>query len=372
MRIAMKKLFYSFILFVVISCNSYSQDYFSNDSFDENKNRVVLLFPTVRGLENFIYLIENKIINVPDLELIGLYHADESYDYNKSVEFLEKNEYPYIHLHKVEGDLEPGNLYKENACSDEFYKIFKNSNAILFQGGWDIPPVVYGGKTNLLTSIITPERHYFDVSLLFHLLGGKQNPEFTPYIEENPDYIIFAFCLGMQSLNVATGGTLYQDIPSEVYGQKNVEDILDSDTEQMHRNYWRNLSVDKNLTGGHLHSIRIVENKFFMNELKLKTDDFPLIYSSHHQAVRNPGKDLEVTATSMDGKIIEAMSHKKYQNVIAVQFHPEKAGLYNPEEKYKITPEDPEPVSLSDILEKKDKTNFHRKFWNYFSKLVKE
>lgn len=368
----MKKLCFLFILFVLITNNLFSQDYFSNDSFEKNKNRVVLLFPTVGGLENFIYLIDNRIIDIPKLELIGLYHANESYDYNKSVEFLEENEYPYIHLHKVEGDLEPGNLYKKNACSDEFYKIFKNSNAILFQGGWDIPPVVYGGKTNLLTSIVTPDRHYFDVSLLFHLLGGKQNPEFKPYIEEKPDYIIFAFCLGMQSLNVATGGTLFQDIPSEVYGQINVEDVLDSGSEQMHRNYWRNLSADDSLTGGHLHHIRIVENKFFMNELKLKTDDFPLIYSSHHQSVKNLGKGLEITANSMDGKIIEAISHKKFKNVVAVQFHPEKSGLFNPEKKYKITPEDSEPVSLYDILEKKDKTNFHRKFWNHFSKLVKE
>jgi len=368
----MKKLCSLFILFVLITNNLYSQDYFSNDLFDENKNRVVLLFPTVGGLENFIYLIENSIIDIPNLELIGLYHANESYDYNKSVEFLEENEYPYIHLHKVESDLEPGNLYKKNACSDEFYKIFKNSSAILFLGGWDLPPVVYGGKTNLLTSIVTPERHYFDVSLLFHLLGGNQNPEFKPYIEEKPDYIIFAFCLGMQSLNVATGGTLIQDIPSEVYGQINVEDVLDSGSEQMHRNYWRNLSVDKSLVGGHLHHIRIVENKFFMNELKLKMDDFPLIYSSHHQSVKNLGKGLEITATSMDGKIIEAISHKKYKNVVAVQFHPENSGLFNPEKKYKITPEDHEPVSLCDILEKWDKTNFHRKFWNYFSKLVKE
>ena len=368
----MKKLCFLFILFVLITNNLHSQDYFSNDSFDENKNRVVLLFPTVGGLENFIYLIDNRIIDIPKLELIGLYHANESYDYNKSVEFLEENEYPYIHLHKVEGDLEPGNLYKKNACSDEFYKIFKNSNAILFQGGWDIPPVVYGGKTNLLTSIVTPDRHYFDVSLLFHLLGGKQNPEFKPYIEEKPDYIIFAFCLGMQSLNVATGGTLFQDIPSEVYGQINVEDVLDSGSEQMHRNYWRNLSADDSLTGGHLHHIRIVENKFFMNELKLKTDDFPLIYSSHHQSVKNLGKGLEITANSMDGKIIEAISHKKFKNVVAVQFHPEKSGLFNPEKKYKITPEDSEPVSLYDILEEKDKTSFHRKFWNHFSKLVKE
>ena len=368
----MKKLCFLFILFVLITNNLFSQDYFSNDSFEKNKNRVVLLFPTVGGLENFIYLIDNRIIDIPKLELIGLYHANESYDYNKSVEFLEENEYPYIHLHKVEGDLEPGNLYKKNACSDEFYKIFKNSNAILFQGGWDIPPVVYGGKTNLLTSIVTPDRHYFDVSLLFHLLGGKQNPEFKPYIEEKPDYIIFAFCLGMQSLNVATGGTLFQDIPSEVYGQINVEDVLDSGSEQMHRNYWRNLSADDSLTGGHLHHIRIVENKFFMNELKLKTDDFPLIYSSHHQSVKNLGKGLEITANSMDGKIIEAISHKKFKNVVAVQFHPEKSGLFNPEKKYKITPEDSEPVSLYDILEEKDKTNFHRKFWNHFSKLVKE
>lgn len=368
----MKKLFSLLILVVVLTCYSYSQDFFSGDAFIEDKNRIILLHPTVGSLENFIYLIENNIINIPDLELVGMYHEDENYDYSKSVGFLGNNHYPFIHLHKVNGDLNPENLYRENLCSKDFYKIFKNSDAVLFPGGWDLPPVIYGKKTDLHTQIVTPERHYFDVSFLFHLLGGKQAPEFNPFLDEKPDYIILAFCLGLQSLNVATGGTLFQDIPSEVYGYRYVEDILNSDPEKMHRNYWRNLSVENSLTGGNLHHIRLLENKFFINELNLKTSDFPLVYSSHHQGVKTLGKGLVITATSMDGKIIEGISHKKYKNVIAVQFHPEKAGLYNPDEKYRFTPEDPEPVSLCNILEQKDKTNFHKKFWDHFSELFEK
>ncbi|MEZ4908152.1 MAG: gamma-glutamyl-gamma-aminobutyrate hydrolase family protein [Saprospiraceae bacterium] len=46
-----------------------------------------------------------------------------------------------------------------------------------------------------------------------------------------------------------------------------------------------------------------------------------MVVSSHHQAVKNIGKGLDIVATSMDGKSL-MLIHKKYRNVIGVQFHP--------------------------------------------------
>ena len=56
----------------------------------------------------------------------------------------------------------------------------------------------------------------------------------------------------------------------------------------------------------------------------------PVVLSSHHQSVTLPGKGWKVSATSLDGKIIEAMEHERYPYVVGVQFHPEKPGLFDP------------------------------------------
>ncbi|MFW5721010.1 MAG: gamma-glutamyl-gamma-aminobutyrate hydrolase family protein, partial [Bacteroidota bacterium] len=61
----------------------------------------------------------------------------------------------------------------------------------------------------------------------------------------------------------------------------------------------------------------------------------PLIYSNHHQAIEKTGKDLEVIATSTDGNIVEAVQHKKYPNVLGIQFHPEGTYLHNSKKKYR-------------------------------------
>ena len=51
-----------------------------------------------------------------------------------------------------------------------------------------------------------PVRHYFEVSAIFHLLGGSQDPAFQGLLEGRPDFPVLGICLGCQSLNVGTGG----------------------------------------------------------------------------------------------------------------------------------------------------------------------
>lgn len=358
------------LVFIAISFFHCSHPY---EKIDQEKTRIVLVHPHVSYLKSFIYLIENKIIDIPDLELIGVIYTRADNDSDNLKEFLEESDYPYVHLQKIDGDLNQDNLFQENSCSKNFYKMFKDTDGILFLGGDDLPPSIYEQKTSLLTDIRNPHRHYFELSFLFHLLGGRQNNNFQPYLEENPNYVVYGFCLGLQTMNVATGGTLYQDIPHEIYGLEYVEDVLNLEQDLQHKNYWRNLFADDDLMSDNFHRIQLLEDQFFIKELKLSSGEHPLVCSCHHQAIEKLGKGFKVIATSIDGKVIEAIAHEKYKNVIGTQFHPEAFDLYSPEgKKYKRAPDDTELLSNHEILENQRSLQFHQKFWEYFSKLFSE
>jgi putative glutamine amidotransferase len=225
----------------------------------------------------------------------------------------------------------------------------------------------------LLTAIRTPNRHYFELSFLFHLLGGNQDPNYKSLLEQNPDYVVYGFCLGMQSINVATGGTMYQDIPSEVYGLTYVEDVLEMHSDAKHRNYWNNLAPRENLMWCNFHKIKFIPGSIFTEKMDVTEDFNPFVCSSHHQAVKDIGRDLFVAARSMDGKIVEALTHKRYENVLGVQFHPEAFSIYSAKaEKYKRNPSDSVLISENDFLKQDSSLDFHRTFWSYFSKIFNE
>ncbi|MCK7529685.1 MAG: gamma-glutamyl-gamma-aminobutyrate hydrolase family protein [Marinilabiliales bacterium] len=132
----------------------------------------------------------------------------------------------------------------------------------------------------------------------------------------------------MQTMNVATGGTLYQDIPAQIYDSHDAESNLKIGRSNLHRNYWQNISDEKGLMGFNMHRIQFTENQFFGKTVKLSKSSIPIIFSSHHQSVKDVGAGLEVTALSPDGKVIEGLVHKKYPHVFSVQFHPEVPNLY--------------------------------------------
>lgn len=171
-------------------------------------------------------------------------------------------------------------------------------------------------------------------------------------------------------MNVATGGTLIQDIPAEIYGAQTNEDILQTDKENLHRNYWQNVSNDPKLMGINFHSIRFTDHPFFTQKVKIRKSSNPMVYSSHHQAAEKLGKGMEVTAVSPDGEIVEALAHSTYPNVFGVQFHPEVPTLYENREKMKFNP-DGEPRTYYEIIGKEGR-QFHKKYWKYISKIIKK
>jgi putative glutamine amidotransferase len=111
---------------------------------------------------------------------------------------------------------------------------------------------------------------------------------------------IFGICFGMQILNVYRGGTLFQDIESQ---------IPNCVKHQQGKPLARNS-----------HSIEVVENSKLS---RLITYDDVQVNSHHHQAVREVGKNLKATSWAKDGVIesIEDIDENKF--IVGVQWHPE-------------------------------------------------
>lgn len=326
------------------------------------KAQLLITHPTAYNLEVLRTLNEKGLIDLSKIELTGIYHVKEKYDYQGSKDYLKEHPFATIELIPIDTPIKPGELYKKNKLSNIYRELFETSDGIIFFGGPDIPPESYGEETHLTTAISDPYRHYFELSFLFHLLGGNQNQSFIALLEEKPAYVIYGFCLGMQSMNVATGGKLVQDIPSEIYQLNTIESILALPKESMHRNYWRNITDDNLLFSGNFHPVQINSGELFC--LTGDHKDTSWVYSNHHQAIEETGKGFVPIAYSMDQKIIEGLRHTKYPNVLGVQFHPEGAYLYN-EKIYKENPHSKETTGFQLLIER-ESLEFHQQYWSCF------
>ncbi|MEN8249250.1 MAG: gamma-glutamyl-gamma-aminobutyrate hydrolase family protein [Bacteroidota bacterium] len=334
-----------------------------------DKTEIILVNPGVFYLKSLNYLNENKIIDIENVEYQAVFYTRNEISYDDAKKYIKENNIENIVLSKVNGDLTPDNLFERNSCTQSFVSLFENSDGIIFLGGADIPSGIFGQKTSLLAGIKTPNRHYFELSFLYHLLG-RAGDDYTPLLESNPEYVVYGICLGMQTMNVATGGDMYQDIPSEVYGLQYVEDVLALGENKIHKNYWRNIDTNKELTGHSFHQIKFTDNPFFTKKLKQKKNYQPYIVSSHHQAIKNIGKGFEVAAISLDGKIVEAIYHSKYKNVLGVQFHPEFYYIHDPDsKKFKVKTGDQENLTEHEIIKGYGSYPFHLRYWEYFSDL---
>ncbi len=363
-----KLLFIPFLLLIFYACEPVS-DVQEREAFVEGQKHIVLVHPTVNNLKTFKFLTENKIFPLPDgYRVVGVYPQEAGHDYGSSYDFVEEHGLENYAFLGLEQALQTEDIYRENDLSGQFRRIFDSSEGIFFFGGWDMPPRTYEKPTSLLTVIGDPHRHYMELSLLFHLMGGYQDESFEPWLEEDPEFSILGLCLGMQTMNVAAGGTLYQDIPSEIYGLTTVEEVLEMDQNQQHRNYYRQLQVDDEADLDGYHQVSIEEGSHMAN-IAGNASAEPFVYTSHHQAVKKIGKGFEVTATATDGKVVEAIEHKEYPNVIGVQFHPEVRRLFKDDVEISIEPGETTGKSFFKLYPGDKGETFHKNFWEYLAKM---
>lgn len=111
---------------------------------------------------------------------------------------------------------------------------------------------------------------------------------------------LFAICFGMQVLNVSRGGTLIQDIASQVPAAIKHEQGPPRDRPS--------------------HRVRLLEESLLAS---LAKGDDAIVNSHHHQAIETVGRDLVATAWTSDG-LVEALEDLRADRyVMAVQWHPE-------------------------------------------------
>ncbi len=328
--------------------------------------RLVVFNPITFNIRALAALRANGALDVPDLTVIGVYHIRQTGNFSESRRYVADNGLDWFKFHEVAAVVPETALFGKNAWTPEFELILKKADGVIFFGGPDIPPSIFGEKTNLLTEISDPYRHWLEVSAAFHLLGGSQDETRVPLLETRPGFPVLGICLGHQTLTVGAGGTLVQDIWSEVYGKATVEDAIALGAERWHNNPYRKIHPLDRLIGYNFHTIEIDGESLFVRDMGFQMSDHPRILSSHHQAVGKPGKGLVSVAWSRDKRVVEAVQHTKYPNVLGVQFHPEHPLLFDAEPQHRQKPGD-ELTSFRAILEGTPPSlEFNRAIWRWF------
>ena len=165
--------------------------------------------------------------------------------------------------------------------------LLRQVDGVIFSGGPDLDPSWYGETFWNETVQVDTLRDFSDMTLMKAALAAKKP--------------VMAICRGEQLMNVVLGGSLYQDIPTQV------------DTLVRH-------------SGGAWHRIGVEKGSVLYD---LFGQDSLTVNSFHHQAVKKVAPGVRVTAWADNG-IVEAYEYG--DRLIAFQFHPE--GMARTDEKW--------------------------------------
>lgn len=164
-------------------------------------------------------------------------------------------------------------------------------DGLLLQGGADIAPQTYGEEPQAPDWQGDRVRDRYELDLLDRFLqAGKP---------------VLGICRGHQLINVAFGGTLYQDIPTQL-----PQAIAHLDTSLYDRR---------------LHAVNIVQGTHLARLYPGTTQ--AAINSIHHQAVKDVGRDLVVEAFAVPDGLVEAIRWRGPSYVFGMQWHPEFMAL---------------------------------------------
>lgn len=163
-------------------------------------------------------------------------------------------------------------------CGTAVEELAALCGGLLLSGGADLDPALYGEVILNDTVKLSRERDDFELALYRAFLdAGKP---------------ILGICRGCQLINVALGGTLYQDLVEQ-------KGLVHFDPELRHEVCTEENSLLRRLFG----------ERFLTN-------------STHHQAVKTAADGLRITARSAEG-VVEAFEHESLP-IFATQFHPER------------------------------------------------
>jgi len=214
----------------------------------------------------------NNSSSRPLIGITSVYHIDED---NGSVSTV--TGFSYVQAVAENGGVP---VILPTIMNEEISKRYiEELDGLVLVGGDDIPPDAYGQQPHETVKIMPKQRYDFENQLIPAWLStGKP---------------ILGVCLGMQFTNVVSGGTLIQDIPTQV------------GTEVVHRRKYHNVRFEPD-----------------SSLAKLLGKQEAKVYSNHHQAVDKLGKNLKIIAHADDG-VIEAAERVDGGFGLFVQWHPE-------------------------------------------------
>lgn len=170
-------------------------------------------------------------------------------------------------------------------------EVLADLDGILLPGSnTDIDPHYYGEEPHHQLGTVIPEKDETDMLVLAEA--------------ERLNLPFLGICFGMQALNVFRGGTLIQDIESQL-----PKSIKHEQGAPAHRNS---------------HSLKIAKGNILSELAAVKGAKGAIrVNSSHHQAVAKVGKNLKAIAWAKDGVIEGIQDKRKNRFVLGVQWHPE-------------------------------------------------
>lgn len=190
--------------------------------------------------------------------------------------------------------------------AEELTDLLDHIDGIIFSGGGDINPLFFGEEPVKELHSITPERDMQEL-ILAKLAYDRQIP-------------MLGICKGIQIINAALGGTNYQDINTQMEGER-IKHSQDQDRRYSSHTVIPAPSQDK-------------ENKESIL-WKIFNSEELAVNSFHHQACKSPAPCLKVTAISTDG-VIEAVESNEFKSILGIQWHPETYILRNSDEMMPI------------------------------------
>ncbi|GKS63363.1 gamma-glutamyl-gamma-aminobutyrate hydrolase [Nitrospira sp.] len=165
-------------------------------------------------------------------------------------------------------------------------RVLDTVDGLLLTGsGPDLPPRLYGEKKRYRFPMVSERRADFELEVIRQARVR--------------DLPLLGICGGMQAVNVACGGSLFQDIPAQV------PSAMD------HRQKTKAIQVS--------HGVTIASKSLLRRVVASET---LMVNSSHHQSVKRVAPSLMVSALAPDG-IIEAIESPHHRFLLAVQWHPE-------------------------------------------------
>ncbi|MEG0493709.1 MAG: gamma-glutamyl-gamma-aminobutyrate hydrolase family protein [Clostridia bacterium] len=164
-------------------------------------------------------------------------------------------------------------------------------DGLLLAGGNDVNPVLYGHLPVEALGEVNPLRDAFELRLLRQAALFK-----LPTL---------GICRGIQMMNVALGGTLYQDLPSQFLWETN-----------------RPPMKHQQSCAGQYASHQVhIKTDTLLHQIEGRDDI--AVNSFHHEAIWDIAPNLRVCATAQDG-VIEGIEHVSLPFFLAVQWHPER------------------------------------------------